>query len=291
MLNRRAPVGDSLWPGRVILCNPRTDRWRQALDPRSGVWDGVPGVGEVVIVERFGELLRRGWSGGRQSIVVPLTRPALQGFPRLWWNLAPSRFAHDTCADKLRFDRFMRRAGMGEMIPASWRRLEESRFPCVVKRLNKDGSFGVEVAWSRAELEATVARKPFRLRPLLFQELVEGLVDHATHGVAVDGRMVWHVSYAYDIDPVTRVQTTDDHAGRRRFEPPPQVIAAFEQVLMALRYSGPVSFDWRPRGNGIVLFEINPRFGGSLMLDINRDDLRAALTAVVTNARAPEWLP
>jgi hypothetical protein len=278
-------------PDRVILCNPRTDRWRQALDPRSGVWDGVPGVDEVVIVERFGELLRHGWAGGRQSIVVPLTRRALQGFPRLWWNLAPSRFAHGTCADKQRFDRFMRRAGMEEMIPASWRRLEESRLPCVVKRLNKDGSFGVKVAWSRAELEATVANKPFRRRPLLFQELVEGLIDHATHCVAVEGRIVWHTSYAYDIDPATRVQTTADHPARRRIDAAPSVLAQFERVLRALGYSGPVSFDWRPRGEGIVLFEINPRFGGSLMLDINRDDLRAALTALVQHARPPEWLP
>lgn len=277
-------------PDRLILCNPRTDRWREALDPQSDVWDGIPGICDVRIVEHFGDLLRHGWAGGRQSIVIPLTRRALQNFPRLWWNLAPSRFAHGTCADKLRFDRFMRSAGMAAMVPASWRRAADSRFPCVVKRLNKDGSFGVKVVSSMAELAATVAVPPFRNRPLLFQELIEGVVDHATHAVAVNGRLAWHVTYAYDIDPVSRVQTLDVFSGRRRIEASAEVLAAFERVLGVLDYSGPVSFDWRPRGEGIVLFEINPRFGGSLMLDINRDDLRAALTAVVTNAHPPEWL-
>lgn len=278
-------------PDRVILCNPRTDRWREALDPHSNVWDGVPGIREVRIVDHLGDLLRHGWAGGRQSIVVPLTRRALQNFPRLWWNLAPSRFAHGTCADKLRFDRFMRSAGMAGMLPASWRRAGESRFPCVIKRLNKDGSFGVKVVWSMAELQAALAAPPFRNRPLLFQELIGGLVDHATHAVAVNGKIVWRVTYAYDIDPVSRVQTSDAFPGRRRIEASVEVLAAFEQMLAALGYSGPVSFDWRPRGEGIVLFEINPRFGGSLMLDINRNDLQAALTALVANARPPEWLP
>jgi hypothetical protein len=278
-------------PRRVILYGAGSARWREALDPASGVWDGVPGVSEVVFAERFSDLLRQGWGEGRRSIVLPLRRRALQRFPRLWWNLAPSRFAHDSCVDKLRFDRFMRTAGMAGMVPASWREPAECRFPCVIKRFDKDGSFGVRVVGSMDELTATLAAKPFRRRPVLFQDLVEGLIDHATHCVAVDGRIVWQTSYAYDIDPTTRVQTTADHAGRRRIVASATVLAQFERVLAAFRYSGPVSFDWRPRGEGAVLFEINPRFGGSLMLDINRDDLRAGLTAVVQHARPPEWLP
>jgi len=275
----------------VIIYGPHSERWRSALGPRSGVWDGVPGVGEVIVVERLAELLRKGWAGGRQSLVIPARQRALRNFPRLYWSLAPSRFAHDTCADKLRFDRFIARAGFSGLVPRSWRRAEECRFPCVVKRHNKDGSFGIKVARSAAELQATLAAPPFRQRPVLFQELVEGLVDHATHCVAVDGRIVWHTSYAYDIDPMTRIQTIEVHPGRRRIEVPPAVLSAFEQVLVTLGYSGPASFDWRPRGEGAVLFEINPRFGGSLMLEMNRDDLRAALTALVQHARPPEWLP
>ncbi len=278
-------------PRRVILYGAGSARWREALDPVSGVWEGVPGVREVVFAERLGDLLLRGWGDGGQSIVLPLRQRALQRFPRLWWNLAPSRFAHDNCVDKLRFDRFMRVAGMADMVPGSWRLVAECRFPCVIKRLNKDGSFGVRVVGSMAELKATLAAKPFRRRPVLFQELIEGLVDHATHCVAVDGRIVWQVSYAYDIDPATRVQTIADHPRRRRIDASPKVLAQFERVLVALGYSGPVSFDWRPRGEEAVLFEINPRLGGSLMLAINRDDLRAGLTAVVQHARPPEWLP
>lgn len=277
-------------PDRVIVYGADSARWRAALAPQSGVWDGVPGVREVVVADRLGDLWRQGWAGGRQSIVLPMRKRALQHFPRLWWNLAPGRFAHDTCADKLRFDRFMRRTGMAGLVPASWRRPEECRFPCIVKRFNKDGSFGVRLVRSAEELAATLAVPPFRHRPLLFQELVEGLVDHATHCVAVDGRIVWHTSYAYDIDAGSRVQTMADHPARRRIEAAPSVLGQFERVLQALGYSGPASFDWRPRGNGIVLFEINPRFGGSLMLEINRDDLRAALTALVQHARPPEWL-
>lgn len=278
-------------PDRVVVYGADTPRWRAGLAPQSRIWEGVPGVREVVAAERFGDLLRQGWAKGRQSIVVPVRRRALQQFPRFWWGLAPSRFAHDTCANKLRFDRFMREAGMGTLVPASWRRPEECRFPCVVKRFDKDGSYGVRVVQSADELAAVMAVRPFRRRPVLFQELIEGLVDHATHCVAVEGRIVWHTSYAYDIDPVARVQTAEAHEGRRRFEASPAVLAAFERVLVALRYSGPVSFDWRAPGGRVVIFEINPRFGGSMMLPINHADLTAALTAVVQNARPPEWLP
>jgi len=256
------------------------------------VWDGIPGVAEVIVVDRITQLLRQGWAGGRQSLVIPLKKRALQRFPRLYWSLAPNRFALDTCGDKIRFQRFMVRAGFADLMPESWGRNATPRFPCVVKRNNKEGGAGVKVVRSAEELAATLAVRPFKgRRPVIFQELIEGLVDYATHCVAVDGRIVWHVSYAYDIDPVTRVQTTDVHAHRRRIEAPAAALARFEQVLAALRYSGPASFDWRPRRDGVVLFEINPRFGGSMMLDINRDDLRGALTALVQHARPPEWLP
>jgi hypothetical protein len=278
-------------PDRVILYGPASERWRTALSPEGGIWDEVPGVSEVLLVERRSELLRQGWAGGRQSIVIPLRRRALQRFPPLYWNLAPGRRVHDICFDKIRFDRFMRRAGFAGMLPRSWRRAEECRFPCVIKRNNEEGGFGVRVVNSAAELAEVMGMRPFTGGPVIFQELIEGLVDHATHCVAVDGRIVWHTSYAYDIDPVVRVQTPESHAARRRFALEPGVLAAFERVLRALRFNGPASFDWRPVGDGIVLFEINPRFGGSMMMPINRDDLRAALTAVVTNARPPKWLP
>lgn len=278
-------------PNRVILYGPDSQRWRAAVSPQSGVWDGVPGIGDVVVVDGLGDLLRCGWAGWRQSIVVPLRKRALRQFPRFYWNLAPSRFAHETCADKIRFHQFMVRAGFSELVPCTWRRVEACRFPCVIKRGNKDGSFGVKVVNSANELAEVMEAPPFRRRPVIFQDLAEGLIDHATHCVAVDGRIVWHTSYAYEIDPVTRVQTIEAHAFRRRIEAPAAVLAQFERVLQALFYSGPVSFDWRPRGGGIVLFEINPRFGGSMMLPINRDDLRAALAALVAHARPPEWLP
>ena len=277
-------------PGRVILYGYATERWRAALSPESGVWDNVPGVREVVVIDRRSKLLRQGWAGGQQSIVIPLRRRALQRFPRLYWNLAPTRRVHDTCFDKIRFDRFMRRAGFSDMLPDSWRRSGACRFPCVVKRNNEEGGFGVRAVHSAEELAEVMAQPPFRNGPVIFQELIEGLVDHATHCVVVDGRIVWHTSYAYDVDPATRVQTPELHIARRRIVPDQAVLGTFERVLMKLRFSGPVSFDWRPAGDGIVLFEINPRFGGSMMLPINRQDLTAALTAVVGHARPPEWL-
>jgi hypothetical protein len=278
-------------PGRVILYGYATERWRAALSPESGVWDNVPGVREVVVIDRRSKLLRQGWAGGQQSIVIPLRRRALQRFPRLYWNLAPRRRVHDICFDKIRFDRFMRRSGFSAMLPQSWRRAGECRFPCVVKRNTEEGGIGVRVVNSAQELAEALSQPPFQGGPVIFQELIEGLVDYATHCVAVDGRIVWHISYTYDVDPATRVQTPESHAGRRRIEPGHAALAAFERILGALRFSGPASFDWRPAGDGIVLFEINPRFGGSMMLPINRDDLSAALRAVVTHARPPEWLP
>ncbi len=277
-------------PERVVLYGAGSEPWRNALGPGSDVWNGVAGVNEVVLAEGLPDLLRAGWAGGRQSIVIPLRRPAMQAMPPFYWSLAPTRRAHDTCDDKRRFARFMAAAGLADLMPRSWEDKGDCRFPCLVKRNNRSGSDGVAIVNSPAELEAVMAVPPFRRRPVMFQELVDGLVDHATHTVAVAGRIVWHTSYAYDIDPATRLQTSAVHATRRRIGTPPAVLAQFERVLAALRYDGPASFDWRPRGSGFVLFEVNPRFGGSMMLPINRDDLRAGVSAVLAHARPPGWL-
>ena len=45
-------------PSRVILYGYASERWRAALSPESGAWDDVPGVREVVVIDRRSKLLR-----------------------------------------------------------------------------------------------------------------------------------------------------------------------------------------------------------------------------------------
>lgn len=275
-------------PGRVIVFGRYQWRDVETVGADAPVWRNVPGVAEVEVAESFPALLLSAWRSGGNCLVIPFRERQLLFCPRLFWGLLPSRRALAICRDKLRFDRFVRQAELSEFVPGRYQSLEAASFPCVVKRLNKNGGHGVAIAGSAQELVALRNRRPFRHRPILLQELVPGLVDYATHCVCRDGRIVWHCTYEYQIDPNVRVQTGKSIVGRRRLEASAAEIAQMERFVAAIGYDGPASFDYRRRDDGrIMVFEINPRFGGSMMRPENDADLRAGLQAVIDHAVPP----
>jgi hypothetical protein len=113
---------------------------------------------------------------------------------------------------------------------------------------------------------------------------VQSSVDGVTHAVCVDGRIAWHCSYAYQTRP-------GELLNPRSMRPKPDPIGladldVLSSFIKAASFTGPVSFDYRRRGDGrLAILEINPRFGGSLIRKSDRSDFASAVETILANAR------
>jgi hypothetical protein len=218
-------------------------------------------------------------------IVVPLRESDTLRLPDRYWGLHPTRRAVDTLRDKAAFANYAVEAGLGAHVPQRYASAEEASYPCVLKRTNRAGSYGVALAGSVDELNAMLRRRPWRGRPVLLQHYVEG-EDCVLHGVAVAGRIVWHCAYRYALPADVRIRTPDNFEGFDRVPCSTDDLALFERFLLPLNYDGPFNIDFRrPPGGDPVIFEINARMGTSIYRPENRADLKATIEAIVAHAR------
>lgn len=263
----------------VFVHGRHTRRWMAALGPRGSVWSTLS---DTRTVRR-----PRGWrrAAGRRRVVIPLLETHIASAPRPCWALIPSRHALETLADKARFARYAREQGLDASIPETLDPATASRFPAVLKRTDLNAGDGVVVVGSAAELASRRAAEPWCGRPILLQALIEGSVEYVAHVVGVDGRIVWHCSYAY---PLATARTIRRPAERVEILPSrlsASDLALFERFLRPLRFDGPASVDFKRRADGsIVVLEINPRLGGSLMRPELVADLADALRAILAHA-------
>lgn len=271
-------------PTELLFLYHRTSRPLQAALNDAEMWRDIP-------VSHGADYHRGGWRyllrprGMEDRIVVPLRESDTLRLPDRYWGLHPTRQTVETLRDKARFAAYAVAAGLAAHVPVTYSSLDEAVFPCVLKRTNRAGSFGVAVAPSREALDGMLRRRPWRNRPVLLQEFFEG-EDCVLHGVASAGRIVWHCVYRYALPPDARIRTPDNVLGIDRLRLGEAELALFESFLVPLRYDGPFNIDYRrPAGRGPVIFEINARIGTSLWWPENRDDLRATICAIVAHAR------
>lgn len=224
-------------------------------------------------------------SNMEDRIVVPLRESDTLRLPDRYWGLHPTRQAVDTLRDKAAFATYAVAADLGAHVPQRYASAGEASYPCVLKRTNRAGSYGVALARSVDELNAMLRRRPWRGRPVLLQRYVEG-EDCVLHGVAVAGRIVWHCAYRYTLPPDVSIRTPDNFEGFDRVPCSADHLALFERFLLPLGYDGPFNIDFRrPPDGSPVIFEINARMGTSIFRPDNRADLKATISAIVTHAR------
>jgi hypothetical protein len=119
----------------------------------------------------------------------------------------------------------------------------------------------------------------------VLQSFVAGGPEYVTHCVARHGRVLWHKTFAYELDAHVSVRTPDATRAAHSVTLAPRNLAQIESFLAPLSYSGPCNVDFKLSGAGdIVVFEINPRLGGSLMFPGKIDDLHAALSCIIGEA-------
>jgi hypothetical protein len=272
----------------IVAVGSKTPGWTKALAADAPVWAGMSARASAAVMLDGWRSPRIDSVSARRRLVIPLREPNIVACPRECWALIPSRRAVTTFADKRRFARFVDKQGLNALAPVHYRWGAAMHYPVVLKRTDLNSASGVALVHSAEDLLAYRKSEMWAGRPVVIQEAVPGRLDYVTHCVAVDGRIVWHCSYAFELehDLVLRGPRVTDH-------PRPHLatraeLRQMERFLRPLRFSGPVNFDYKRGPGGIVVFEINPRLGGSLFREQNVGDLRACLIAI---ARHAQWRP
>jgi biotin carboxylase len=172
---------------------------------------------------------------------------------------------------------------LNELTPSIYERIEDVRYPFVLKRADLNGSKGVRLVHSRAEYEQLCNQEPWLGHPCLLQEFIPGCVEHTMNAFFHNGRIIWSGAFSFvfseeGIKPVGYPAV--------RHEPTPQELGAVESILRPLEYRGPVNIDYKIRPDGRpAILEINPRFGGSLMKPHNSDHLTQMVRMILRYAR------
>jgi len=262
---------------RVLLYGIPYADWNATLcDPE--LWRGLRVVSEVRRVPGWHLLLPR----RAGTILIPMKTEHHLGAPRRYPGLLADREAIGMLADKSRFPVWMAAHGFASDMPAVYADGDSATFPCVVKRHAFSASVGVEIATSRAHLDAILQSRWFRGKPAVLQALVPGTVEYATFLLCDRGRILWDATFASTMAGPAVIKNDDNPGERRVVATPPQALERFAGILGALRYSGPCAIDYKRRDDGRpAIFEINPRLGGTLMMPAHAAMLRDALAKLI----------
>ncbi len=267
----------------MVLCRSPAS-WMRVFAPDAPIWQGIEGVSETRLLRTTFDLWREGHSGGRQSLIMPLRERAIIRAPRGYWGLYPTPRAVRLFADKLAFARYGIHHGLEAHMPRQIDPDAVSRFPVVVKEPNSAGGQGVRIVNDRLDLARTLELAPFKGRRVVLQAFVEG-PESVLHGVAVEGRVIWHRLYDYVTPPDLAVRTQFIELPFVRREAPAEMLALVERFLAPVGYNGPFNADFKLTADGSMLLEINPRFGGSIFREESLADLQAAITQIVARSR------
>lgn len=268
----------------VVIWGMHSPDWMNALAANAPVWKGIPQVKAVLNRTRPGTSVPLGLRWGRRVVVIPLMENHYAECPTGYSGLLPSLNAIEILGNKARFADYVRRHGLAAWCPGNYASFEKATFPCVLKRTNLNAGRGVEIATSPDEARHFSSLELFAGHAYLIQALVPCTIQYVVHCVCVEGRIVWHVVYAYDFNRQEVMRANYLYA-LRRATISASMLRKLEAFVMPLAYSGPCSVDctWDDDG-GLMVFEINPRLGGSLMRPENTTDLAACLSVIIAHA-------
>ena len=267
-------------PVRVVIYGEHSPDWMRALSEGAPVWENLIADRKLLVEHVSQTPIPQAQLAGALTIVVPLMEEHTESCPPEFPALIPTRLALRTFRDKGAFAEYAAQQGLSARCPVVYPNSGVARFPCVLKRTDLNAGIGVVIAESGDHLKELLQEPLFSGYPYILQSLVPGDCEYVTHCICDRGRIVWHCSYAYDLDPQIRLRVSGSKT--RRAEISPAQLAELGKFLAPLAFSGPCNIDHKVADDGhVIVFEINPRLGGSLMYPENLDDLRAALSSLV----------
>lgn len=282
------PPEENADPIHVVLYGRHSPDWMEAFAPASALWAGVPGLGRVSQIEADPEELERVTEDCPLRVVaIPLMEDHADRLPPHVARFHPSKAASDLLRDKRRTLDYAAAQGFAAWFPEVYADIGRIRFPCVVKRVDLNGSIGVDVAHSRRGLEALLG-DGLELPPdTILQSFIYGSHEYATYLMLKDGEILWDASFRYEMEFADIIRRPGS-APVRSIGTPSRAMEQFQAFLRPLRYSGPCNVDYKLRPNGeAVIFELNPRLGGSLMKPVNVGLLRSVVRLILRHATPP----
>lgn len=265
---------------RVIIYGFHSEDWNLALGPKSKVWQLLPNVGKVLVVEGSPEFLPI------QKIyfkdcVIPLMENHIRATPESISSLIPTLEVLEKFSNKKKFNELLKDLSLSHYQPKIYRDQEIAEFPLVLKRTNLNACQGIKILFTRDSLIKTLSQDMWRDQENILQELIKNTKEFVWHAVYKNGIMLWETTIEYEKlselvlrDSKTKIRSTN-------IESNSEVIKVFDQIMLKTNYSGPCSIDFSYKSKDLKIFEINPRLGGSLMNPENKALLAQALKAII----------
>lgn len=274
-------------PAEVIIFGEHSPVWMQALGPQAPVWPALPRVGGISVVPAAEALAGRVPAEAREPpILIPLLEAHIRTRPAGFRELSPSEEALGVLANKRRFAGYARARGLEAHVPATFERLCEPVFPCLVKPSEGRAGKGIEYVGDAGELDELLSDPAWRGRDFVVQQFLDVPVDHVTYCVCREGEILWHQSFAYRPQPPVPVRGPRTALTGGACRPPDGALDVIARFLAPLRFDGPCNVDYKLMPDGSVkILEINPRLGGSLMRPGNTAHLRDCLACIIDHAR------
>lgn len=272
---------------RVVIIGKGFPDWAKAIFAGAPVWARLNEVGEVVQIPSAAH-----WPGvsagapDERIVVVPLMEEDVRDcirHPELKsLALLPTELALLTLYDKARFSQHMVALGLCKFQPELYRYTHELKFPVALKRTTLNAGSGIARADDLVAFARLRTLPQFAGQSVLASEWIEGRVEYVTHAVVVQGRIRWHQSFEYVLEPGQDIRRGSSMPHIRPVKVSVRALRVFEAVLLPLNYSGMCNIDFKlsPQGR-LKIFEINPRFGGSLLREEHLEFLTQALLTLL----------
>lgn len=272
-------------PVRVVIYGEFAHDWFPALLNQQ-LWPDIAGVVEVLRVPDTPRVrLPAPAVAGSRTVIVPLSNENTRNCPSNLHALIPDRRALDTFGNKASFAAFMAANGLAGLCPRVFASDDDATFPAVLKRADLAAGEGIAIVRSRDELARLREEDTWRGKDCVLQALVSGALEYVTHCVCQDGRILWHCSFACEMEQAEQIRAGTLRQTVSPATASPRVLDQIGRVLALVDYTGPCNVDYKvsPQGD-VIFFEINPRFGGTLMLPAHVRRLREALACIVDHA-------
>ncbi len=259
-----------------------------ALGPQSPVWQGIPEAETVTICPTPADLFPFSNTSTASYVLIPVMEKHIVSRPCGFWELSPTSRAVDTLGDKKKFADYAQQHGLSGYIPETYNRLEDVRFPCVIKRTNLNAGTGIERVTSQAHLTTLLSEQPWAGQPFVLQDYMANSMEYCSHLVCKSGDIIWDCSFAYSMNDALPIRGSGLNRAApapQVFTPPHHILSQIRAFLKPLEFTGPCNVDYKIGADGnIRVLEINPRFGGTLMAGSNRHHLEGLLRCIIANA-------
>jgi carbamoylphosphate synthase large subunit len=270
----------------VVPYGSSHENWKAALSHTSSIWDEIPYVETVIVLEDLDFPLKEVSRKYSSTVLLPLKEPAILDHPQGYLTLVPSKELVDLASYKNTFYNFLTEHGFKEYFPQP---LDAPNFttPFILKRLHGEGGFGIFLVWNEERYKEVLTQPSLKNEPYMLEEYIEGDDEYIFYVVCKKGEILWHASLMGQPPTDSRVQK-GSFANASEVEITKETYSVFKGIFKALNYDGPANFNYKIKNNKPIIFEMNPRIGGTLMDPKFKHLLVNCLKTITLNAYLQE---